>query len=70
MSIVTKNVSNYVKSKGINLSLMSRKTNIPYGVLIASLGENPRDRELRADEFLAICGFLEINPLDFAGKKE
>lgn len=69
MGNVTQNVSNYVKSKGINLSLMSRETNIPYGVLIASLGENQRNRALRADEFLAICGFLEINPIDFAEKK-
>lgn len=69
---VTKNIREYVRELGINLSELSRKTGIPYSSLYASLTEEGRNRELRADELASICYVLKVNPMDFAdtpGKK-
>lgn len=63
---VTKNIAEYVKEIGINLSELSRKSGVPYGTLYACLGDEGRKRELRANELTAICFVLRINPMDFA----
>lgn len=68
MSVVTKNVSRYVSEKGFNLSKMSRETGIPYGSLYASLCNGERERDLRDDEFIKICLFAGVNPMDFANR--
>lgn len=65
---VTKNVAEYVKSIGINLSELSRKSGIEYSALYASLGDKNRKRELRANELTSICMVLKVNPMDFAEK--
>lgn len=70
MDIPTKNLSRYVKEKGINLSKMSRDTKIPYVSLYDSLLNPNRDRDLRAGEFLLVCKFLDVNPMDFAAKDD
>lgn len=70
MSVVTKNVSKYVEKRGINLSKASRETGIPYGALYASLCDVERDRDLRDDEFVKLCAYLEVNPMDFADRTE
>lgn len=67
---VTKNIGNYIRNIGINLSELSRKTNIPYPALYASLGEKGRGRELGADELTSICFVLQINPMDFADEPD
>lgn len=46
MDRATKQISEFIRSKGFNLSDMSRKTEIPYGVLYASLCNDNRDRDL------------------------
>lgn len=66
---VTKNIANYVRNLGINLSDLSRKTGVSYAAIYASLGEKGRGRELQADELTDICFVLNINPMDFADKK-
>lgn len=69
---VTKNIGKYVKDIGVNLSELSRKSGVAYGSLYASLSEEGRGRELRANELTDICFVLKINPMDFAdepGKK-
>ena len=63
---VTKNIAEYIKNIGINLSELSRKTGIPYGVLYASIMNTKLDRELRANELISICTVLKINPMDYA----
>lgn len=68
MSVVTKKVSEYVRNKGINLSKMSRDTGLSYNALYDSLLNDERDRDLRDEEFLDICGFLGVDPRDFAAK--
>ena len=66
---VTKNIARYVKDIGINLSELSRKSGVAYGSLYASLADDKRERELRANELTDICAVLHINPMDFADKE-
>ena len=60
---VTDRVAQYIQEKGIKVSVISRGTGISDGILRRSL--STQDRDLRADEFLGICGFLERDPFDF-----
>ncbi|RKJ52617.1 hypothetical protein D7Y09_13990 [bacterium 1XD42-1] len=41
-----------------------KKTGITGGVLYKSIHENPT-RKLRADEFMKICAFLDVDPRQF-----
>ncbi len=66
MDVPTRNLSNYVKDKGINISKMSRDTGIPYMSIYDSLINKERDRDLRVGEMFTICRFLDVNPMDFA----
>lgn len=66
MDIPTKNLGKYVRDKGINLTNMSKSTGIPYGALYDSLLSSKRKRDLRLGEALAVCGFLGVDPMDFA----
>ena len=50
MDTATREISKYVKEKGINIANMSRALNIPYISLYDSLSNENRDRDLRADE--------------------
>ena len=69
MSKVTARVSNYIRTKGINLSKISRDTGISYAALYDSLMNDERKRDLRDEEFLEVCGFLGVDPRDFASDK-
>jgi DNA-binding Xre family transcriptional regulator len=60
--LVTKMVASYIKQKDITIKEISRYTAISNNILQRSLIE--LTRPLRANEFLAICAFLEINPSD------
>lgn len=53
-------ISDYVKDKGTKLTVMSKETGISYESLRNSLTKG--ERPLRAQEFLSICEFLEIDP--------
>ena len=55
MSVVTRNVSEYVRKKGINLSELSRSTKIQYRAIYDSLAKPERDRDLRDHELIKIC---------------
>ncbi len=70
MDIPTRNLSKYVKEKGINLAKMSRDTGIPYIALYDSLMNDSRDRDLRVGEFFVICRFLGVKGEDFADNPE
>lgn len=70
MSAVTERVSQYVRNKGINLSKMSRDTGKSYMALYDSLLNDDRKRDLRDDEFLAVCFFLGVDPREFADKPD
>ena len=64
--VVTKNLTNYIKEKGINLSVMSRVTGISYSAIYAIVGDKNRGRPLSADEAVLICRFLDKKVEDFA----
>lgn len=66
MDSLTKNLSRYVRDKGINVSKMSRDTGIPYMALYDSLLNNERGRAIRGGELIKVCAFLGVNPMDFA----
>ena len=68
MDIPTKNLGQYVREKGINITKMSRDTGIPYGALYDSLLNTKKKRDLRLGEALAVCAFLDVDPMDFADK--
>lgn len=70
MSVVTNRLSEYVRKKRINISAMSRDTGIPYMAIYDSLMNDKRRRDLRDNEFLKICVFLDVDPMDFADKPE
>ena len=70
MDIPTRNLSKYVKEKGINLAKMSRDTGIPYIALYDSLMNDSRDRDLRVGEFFVICRFLGVKGEDFSEEPE
>jgi DNA-binding Xre family transcriptional regulator len=63
IDFATKAISDYVKQKGIQIKVLSRSTNISDNILYRSLNECVRP--FRANEFLAICAFLEKSPSDF-----
>ena len=60
------NISQYVKNKGIALSVMSRQTGIPYMSLYDSLMNDRKSRQLRGRELISVCIFLGVDPRDFA----
>lgn len=62
----TRQIARYVQDKGVKISAISRGTGIPDGILRRCLAT--KDRALRADEFLSICDFLEIEPIKFRGQ--
>ena len=66
MDTVTKNISRYVKDRGINVSKMARDTGISYMALYDSLLNDDRDREIRGRELLQVCNFLRVDPRNFA----
>ena len=50
-----------VESSGMTIRAVSAKTGITYGRLVPSLKGR---RELRADEFLALCRVLRLDPAE------
>ena len=70
MSLVTTRIAKYVSDRGINITKISEMTGLEYGVIYDSLGPRGRGRDLRDDELIKICTFLEVNPMDFADSKE
>lgn len=72
MRILTleENISNYVKSKGIRLSVMSRETGIPYMTLYDSLMNDKKRRPIRGKELICVCTFLGVDPRDFAKEEQ
>ena len=65
MDGATKQISEYIRKKRFNLSEISRKTGVPYMALYDSIANKKRDRDLRVDEFLALCKHLELDPMEF-----
>ena len=52
-------ISNAIKEAGMTIKAVSTKTGIPYGRLQPSMKGT---RELRVDEYLALCALLNVDP--------
>lgn len=63
---ISRKIGIYMKDKGFNLSEVARKTGLDYQSLYASLYDEKRDRDLRTEELIPLCIFLNIDPRDFA----
>lgn len=55
-------MNNFVESKGIKQAFISEKTGIPKNIVSKIL---KGDRKFQADEFLAFCEAINVNPNDF-----
>ena len=59
-------IAREISERGIRISAVSEKTGIRYSLLQPSLKGR---RELRADELLAVCAFLNMDPMMFREKR-
>lgn len=59
---VEKRLSEYIKANGIKVVSISERTGIDYQILCRCLNEK---QPLKANEFLAVCKVLEVNPESF-----
>ena len=60
MDGATKQISEYIRTKGFNLSEISRKTGVPYMALYDSLANEKRDRDLELMVSLAMGRLLTL----------
>ena len=59
---VEQKLSEYIESKGVTKQFIAEKSGIDYQTLCRCLNEK---QPLKANEFLAVCRVLEVNPEDF-----
>lgn len=60
----TEALREYIKIKKISVKSIAKSTGLPYRKLQSCLSANCT-RKLRADEFLKVCFFLQIDPYRF-----
>lgn len=58
--MITNKISDYIKEKGISIKRIAEKTGISYQVLYSCFDKNSK-RQLKADELISVCTFLEID---------
>lgn len=63
---ISRRIGVYIKNKGFNLSEIARKTGLDYQSLYSSLYDEKRNRDLRTEELIPLCIFLNVDPRDFA----
>ena len=59
---VEQKLSEYIKANGIKVISISKRSGVDYQVLCRCLNEK---QPLKANEFLAVCKVLEVNPKSF-----
>lgn len=64
---IEKAIAREIDERGIRISAVSEKTGVRYSVLQLSLRGQ---RELRAEELLAVCAFLGLNPVSLMEERE
>ncbi len=62
---VEKRIADEIKKSGMTVAAICRMTGIKPGALYPAVTGK---RELRADEFLALCQILRLDPRDVADK--
>ena len=60
-------IANFIRNKGITIVSISKNTGISYDKLRRSFRLG---RPLTADELLAVCSYLEVDPMVFHIKKK
>lgn len=65
-----RNLAKFIKTKGIQLSVMSRATGIPYMALYDTFYNGKKSRQIKGKELVAVSEFLGINPADFIDKDQ
>ncbi|MDE7323061.1 MAG: helix-turn-helix transcriptional regulator [Lachnospiraceae bacterium] len=63
---ISRRIGAYIKDRGFNLSEVARKTGLDYQSLYVSLYDEKRDRDLRTEELIPLCIFLNVDPRVFA----
>ena len=66
----TERLAQYIERKGVKVSRIAEETGLPVMALYRSLSGGKRKRPLLAGEFLKICSFLEVNPMQFMETKK
>lgn len=59
---IEQKLSEYIKANGIKVTSISERSGVDYQVLCRCLNEK---QPLKANEFLAVCKVLEVNPESF-----
>ncbi len=63
------NLSRCIDDKGIALTVVSRRTGIPYMALYDSLRNKSKKRDIKGKELVKLCKFLDIDSREFADKE-
>lgn len=63
---ISRRIGIYMKEKGFNLSEVARRTGLDYQSLYASLYSKESERDLRTEELIPLCIFLNVDPRRFA----
>lgn len=60
-----RNIAGYIREKGIQLTVISRATGVPYMALYDTFFNEKKERQIRGKELMAVSDFLGINPKDY-----
>lgn len=63
---ISKKIGRYMKEKGFNLAEVARQTGLDYQSLYVSLYDENRNRDLRSEELIPLCIFMNVDPREFA----
>lgn len=63
-------LSKCIDDKGIALTVVSRRTGIPYMALYDSLRNKTKKRDIRGKELVSLCKFLDVDPREFTDQKK
>lgn len=66
---ISKQIGNYMRQNGFNLSEVARRTGLDYRSLYTSLYDEKSNRDLRAEELIPLCIFLKVDPREFIKQK-
>lgn len=58
-----------IEEKGIALTVVSRRTGVPYMALYDSLRNKSKKREIKGKELVKLCKFLDVDPREFVDKE-
>lgn len=67
--MVTKALGQYIKERGISITRIAEATGISYQILCNCFDEK-KSRELKADELLLVCRFLDVDPYGFISEQK